>query len=392
MRKVSLVLLALIVAAGTAFASDVTISGKVAASWGFGDGVYSDLRERGEIKVTAVVDDINTAVINMRSDGGAAPAVRDAYLTTNLGAAFGLEGQTLMVQAGRYENDAFLGNITGIEFENVADIGERDAHVQLEYAYGEIVTFRGLITPGDADAMAGLFGVSANVGPASLELFYTDAGNPGGFSDIAKTLADTNGDGEVKTDDGEIPLATLREMGQGFVGVGVQGGYPVVPDTLTLSASAEFAYDLYFESFVLGAGLKAEALEMVTLGVSFEGWGEVTDAGDVDLKAAGNDYEASIVNRIGIDLNVEPAPFVGLDLAVVLGLDDEYYEETLQYLEPSLYLNAGAATYRLGYAYYNADPTDADADGGTAYNDYKAMGFIKGAESGFAFFNVTIDY
>ena len=363
MRKVSLVLLALIVAAGTAFASDVTISGVVAAGWGFGDGVYEGLRERGEIKVTAVVDEINTAVINMRSNDGAAPEVRDAYLTTNLGAAFGLEGQTLMVKAGRYENDAFLGNITGIEFENVADIGERDAHVQLEYAYGELVKFRGVITPGDGDAMAGFFGVKANVGPAAVELFYSDAGSPGMFGDVEDLLTDPAAEGGLGL---TIPA---RETGQGFVGLGVQGGAPVVPDTLTLTGSAEFAYDLYFESFVLGAGVKAEALDMVTFGVSFEGHGEVAGYPDTDFEddlGTGGPAEASLFNRLGLDLNIEPVPFAGIDLAVVLGLqstsDSDFvpfgYEETLQYLEPSFYLKAGAATYRLGYAFYNADAAD----------------------------------
>ena len=400
MRKVSLILLALLMVTGFVAAQEemsypeVTVSGSVSAGWGFGDGAAESLRERGEVKVTAQVDAINTAVVNMRSDGGAAPAVRDANLTTNLGAAFGLEGQSLLVQVGRYENDAFLGPITGIEFENVADIGTRTNQFQLDYWYGEMVKFRGIAQPGLGDAMNGFVGVNVNVEPVMVELFYSDFGSPGLFGSVDDVLADVAGNGNGEVDGTEAVPA--KGTDEGFVGFGVQGGYPVSED-ITVSGSAEFAYSMFYESFVLGVGASVSALDIATLGVSFDGHGEVDKAGDLDFATAA---EASFVNRMGIDLNVEPVPFAGFDLAVVLGLqstsDTDFvpfgYEETLQYLEPSVYLKAGAATYRLGYAFYNNDATDAEADGGAAYNDYNAMGFIAGQESGFAFFNASISF
>jgi hypothetical protein len=343
MRKFTLLLAALLLVGGAAFASDVTVSGSVSAGWGFGDAVYGELRERSEVKVTAVVDEINTAVVSFRYAGTTAAGVRDGYIVTNLGAALGLEGQTLKIQVGQYEADNFnVSTVTGMELEDVADgWGTRDGHIQLDYAFGSVFKLRGVVGPGDGDAMDGMVAVASAFGPVEVEAFFSD-------------------DGNKKPEDGNV-------------GFGLAFSQEVVPGTVDLSVGADFVSFLgatgSAPAFAFGVGASAGLMDgMATVGVSFKG----EDGKEADA--------------LGFDLNVAPVAFAGLDLGVAIGLDSAY-QESFNSLEASAYLKPGAATYRLGYAFY-----DGTKDGATIKTDYKSMGKIAGAESGFMFFNVSLSY
>lgn len=363
MRKVSLVLLALIVAAGTAFASDVTITGGVQQAWGFGDGVYSAFDGPAgdiDVDVKAVVDDVNTAYVKLEqggisvaedldgdgtddfvySSGSGLVAIDEAYFDTNLAAAFGLEGVILQTRVGYWETNNFnVSTVTGLEFEDVADMGSEVQAIRFEAGMTDLVTARFVIVPGDGDAMDGLVAIKGGFGPVMAEFYFTDEGG--------------------KPEDGEV-------------GVGVMFGQEVVPGTVDLKVGVDFLLPLADDApaFAYGFGVSAGLLGGIsTVGVSVAG------------------YEESELNGVGLDINVAPVAFAGLDLAVAIGADGDVYEEALQYLEASAYLKPGAATFRLGYAYY-----DGTTDQGTLYNDYKAGGFIAGAESGFMFFNTSISF
>lgn len=360
MRKVSVLMLALMLAGGLAFAQDVTISGTTDHAWQFGDAAYSYGTLEADVKVTAVVDDVNTAVIQLEQqafgdvdgDGEEDEALMEldnAYLDTDLGAALGLgDTASVMVRVGLYESEEALGPVTGLAFEDVAAISPEVGQIQMTVGVMDMVEVKGIIIPGDGPAMDGYLGLSGGAGPVMAEVFFTDIGG--------------------------------REAADGSIGVGAQYSGNVVPDTLDVTGSAEFHYVLSDEvgafasgdpesQYAYGVGVSATALEIATLGVSFRGEQE---------------YAAE---ALGVDLNVEPVPFAGLDLAVAMGIDSDLYDESMQYFEGSVYLKPGAATFRVGYAYY-----DGTTDQGTLYNDYNAGGFIAGAESGFAFFRATLDY
>lgn len=373
MRKVSVLMLALMLAGGLAFASDVTISGQVDHAWQFGSGevagttdpVYDNGLAELDLKVTAVVDDINTAVVKLEEktilqDAGLAVdddgeyiggtfgvEIDELYFDTNLGAAFGLgDMASVMTRVGYYENDAFLGNITAAEFENVADIGSELNQIQMTVGVMDMVTLKGIIVPGEGAAMDGFIGVTGGYGPVSAELFFTDVAG--------------------------------RKPADGSVGFGVQYSDTMVPDTLDLAASAELHALLSDENKVFqnaesqiqyGAGVSATALNIATLGVSVRGESE------------------HALEALGVDLNVEPVAFAGLDLLATFGIDDDVYEETFQYFEGSVYLKPGAATFRVGYSYFDGEKV-AKPLGATE----NAGALIEGAESGFAFFRATLDY
>jgi hypothetical protein len=293
--------------------------------------------------------------MSFRYAGTTAAGMRDGYIVTNLGAALGLEGQTLKVQVGQFEADNFnVSTVTGLELEDVADgWGTRDGNIQMDYAYGDMFKLRGVVGPGMGDAMDGMVAVAVMAGPAEVELFYSD--------------------------DGATPITEAdRPTGEGVFGVGAAFSQEVVPGTVDLSVGVDFAMDLAKDEelntygFGVSAGLMGG---MATVGAGFGG----VFGGDLE--------EDSFLNAAGLDLNVAPVAFAGFDLAVVLGLDGDVYDDTLQYLEASAYLKPGKATYRVGYASY---PEGVESD---IYTDYKAMGYLGDAEStGFMFFNASLSY
>jgi|GEM_PF-5258300 len=368
MRKVSLVLLALIVAAGTAFASDVTITGGVQQAWGFGDGVYSAFDGPAgdvDVDISAMVDDVNTAVVRLEQgsrltydeDADEVGSVNDgitvdeAYFDTNLAAAFGLEGVILQTRVGYWEANIFdVSTVTGLGFEDVADdygsTQEEVQAIQFEAGMTDMVTARFVVVPGDGNEMSGLIAIKGGYGPVMAEIFYVDL------------------------------MGTALEAGEGVVGFGAMFGQEVVPGTVDLSFGAQtwFALDKdaigSASDLFYGVGVKAGLLGGIsTVGISMQGESEAALAG------------------MGVDINVAPVAFAGLDFAVAMGIDSDLYDESLQYLEVSGYLKPGAATFRLGYAFY-----DGTTDAGSLYSDYKAGGFIAGAESGFMFLNTSLSF
>jgi hypothetical protein len=356
-------MLALMLAGGLAFAQDVTISGTTDHAWQFGDAAYQYGTGEADVKVTAVVDDINTAVIQLEDEENAAGGedfveVDNAYLDTNLGAAFGLgDTASVMTRVGLFEHSEAISAVTAAEFEDVAAVSEEVPQIQMTVGVMNMVNLKGIIIPGDGTAMDGYIGIDGGYGPVTAELFLTDVGG--------------------------------RELADGSVGFGVQYAANVVPDTLDIDAVAEVHALLSDEVGAFtdpesqvryGFGVAATALDIATLGVSFRGETEVP------------------ADALGIDLNVEPVAFAGLDLLAVVALDSDYYaEESFQYFEGSVYLKPGAATFRVGYAYYPDVYTEAanlalGDDAATPLGSDENSGGFLFAEGGYAFFRASLDY
>jgi hypothetical protein len=347
----------------------------VQQAWGFGDGVYKSfdgMAPETDLVVTAVVDEINTAVVKFedgenvklaeaqRPDpitgldrgytlGQPIAELDNAYLVTNLAAAFGLEGVTLNTMVGLFGAANYnVTSLGSLDMEDKALVVDSDVTgVQLEVGYGSMVAVKFLLLPGKGDAMDGMVALKGGFGPVTAEVFYSDYSGQ-------------------KPDKGEV-------------GFGVKFAQTVVPDTLDLAVIADYEMELdsAATAYQYSAGVQAGLMGgLATVGVGMVG------------------MEKATLQGLEFSVNVAPVAFAGLDFYTALGFDAGAadYNETLQYLEASAYLKPGAATYRLGYAFYNDKATDAKADGGTLTNDYKAGGFIAGAESGFMFLNVSLSF
>lgn len=361
MRKVSVLMLALMLAGGLAFAQDVTISGTTDHAWQFGDGVYQYGTGEADVKVTAVVDDFNTAVIQLEDEelatldpslaGEDFVEVDNAYIDTDLGAALGLgDMASVMTRVGLFEHSEAISATTAAELEDVAAVSEEVPQIQMTVGVMDMVNLKGIIIPGDGDAMDGYIGVDGGYGPVMAELFFTDVGG--------------------------------RAAADGSIGFAVQYSAPVVPDTLDVTAVAELhqllgdaEWNAAGDQSLWGFGVSATALQIATLGVSLNGVPEYA------------------VENFGVDLNVEPVAFAGLDLLATFKLDGAGDPETFQYFEGSVYLKPGASTFRVGYAYF-----DGEKIGDPLGSDENAGGLIEGvagggaSESGYAFFRASLDY
>ena len=451
MRKAFLVVLIAGLAAGTVLAQEVTtgaakitISGGVQQAWGFGDSVYKNFDAINDLTGADVdldfkieVDAINTVVINLEqaalkpavtkivrdtttatglkitttADGTPYVKIADAYWDTDLATALGLEGLTVTTRIGYWEAGNYnVSNVTGIKFENVAKAAERDAAIQLEVGSGDLLNLRFVATPGNApgknkfgqdqDGLDGLIASKSVIGPVSVELFYATFGD--------------------------------QAPGNGEIGFGIGYSQELVPGLLDLSVGADLEYDLnpagelktsqtgrtnrFPEAQLMyGFGVSAGLLDgLAKLGISTKGV-QFKDSDKFKNFVLDKDGKLQDLSKydfmpyaLGVDLNVAPADFVGFDIALVLGLDNRF-ATPLQYSEFSTYVKAGAATVRVGYAFYVDDkdkPKDSVGFFNPAkgkvdylYEGYKAGGFIKrdadsgaGVKSGFAFINTSIKF
>jgi len=328
MKKLALILAVLLLFGGVAFASDVTVSGAVTHSFGFADGWYESGRNRANMNINAQVDAVNSLGVTFQYDDlgnrdidtaagidpkkfGNQPLIENAHFTTNLGAALGLQGQTLTTRIGWYEAAGFVvGNVSGAaDIERVRRAG-RSQNVQLDYAFGSAVRVRTVLQPGDGDAMRGLVAVAGGFGPVQAEFVYTDIGKA------------VNADATKANDDGQVEVGLLYSDN-------------LVPGTLSLRVGANFAYRLGAndaqKEMVWGVGVNAGLLDgLATLGIALNG----------------DDDEA--VQALGIRAIITPVAFAGFDFFTSLDLVDD--NGPLSYLEASVYLKPGAATYRVGYA------------------------------------------
>lgn len=187
--------------------------------------------------------------------------------------------------------------------------------------------------------MRGLVAVAGGFGPVQAEFVYTDIG-------------------KTATDDGQVEVGLLYSDN-------------VVPGTLSLRVGANFAYRLdatgTTKETVWGVGVHAGLLDgLASLGVAFNG----------------DDDEA--VRELGIRAIVTPVDFAGLDFFVSLDLVDN--DGPLSYLETSVFLKPGAATYRVGYA------MQGDTEGAIG-GDRNAAGSFRGEKGkGNIFFAASLSY
>ena len=371
MRKLSAIMLALLLVSGVAMAQ-VTVSGTVDwSSLYYSDDGTSDATARGraETKFTAPVDDYNTAVVKIRYIDNTLDNLQEAYFDTDWAGAFGLDqaapvGLDSRMGYHEYDNPEY-GKVTGQEIENVDAMGKREWNYQIVLSALDLVNLQVNVSPGSAplssggrDLAVGAYGGGDfDFGTLNAELFFY-------------------------AQDG-------AEAGDGNILFGVGYSNAIVPDLVALSVGTTFDYYLAdvadgAPEWALGAGVSATFIDMITLGLGLAGNSEVP------------------AGALGIDLGAAYMDLIGFDLGVVLALDEDYTgitdQQTLDYLEASVVLMVGAGNFRVGYAYDGQD----DATAGNIDTDYKIGGAFNPIDTdagtnrypakGAIFIRTSIDY
>ena len=349
MRKLSAIMLALLLVSGVAMAQ-VTVSGTVdytTLTSGDADDAVSEFEV--DLKFTAAVDDFNTAVVKLEQNNGTLPGepmldIDEAYFDTDWAGALGL-GDVAPVgldsRAGYWELDIQnYGTVTGLEVEDIDTAGNQAWAGQLVVSALDLVNLQVSVAPGPPEGnnqiLIGLYGGGEfDFGTVNAEIFV---------SDNSETLS----------------------LGEGAIIFGTSYSGEVVPDLLDLAVGGEFMYHLDKDvlpaplnllDWAYGLGVSGTALDAITLGLGLFGTSEAAAAG------------------MGVDLGLSYMDLLAFDLGVVLAIDDTFGlgladQETLNYLEASVAIMPGAATFRIGYMFDGAD----DATAGQLDTAYKAGG------------------
>ncbi len=405
MRKLSAIMLALLLVSGVAMASDVAISGNVDWTHLVSSGPDFTGEFESDFKVTAMVDDYNTAVVkleleklttagvslseddlaqDLNGDGDQEDTLSatdssgvfdEAYFDTDWAGFFGLDQMApvgLTSRVGYWEySDQDAGEVTNLGIEDaeewLKDAYKEDWAYQVVISAVDMVHLQATIDPGPPqegtsapNALLGVYGGGEfPFGAINAELFFYD------------------------TDDS----ADLEEGGVLF-GASWEGA--VVPDMVTLAVGLEFVYDLdaaeyaydgdtdLTDDYAYGVGVSASYMDMATMGIGFLGTTEAPAGG------------------LGLDLGIYPIDLVGFDFAVGMVLDDALTkvkdQETLDMFEGSVVLNIGAADFRVGYLYDGTDEED-DANSSNLDANYKSEDGLDGQNSsGAVFIRTTLGY
>jgi hypothetical protein len=305
-------------------AADVTTSGQVQFEWFQDFGNEYQFNADAELVATAVVDDYNTAKIDIQFDQGGttgsdAIELDRAYFETALGKFMGTEEMGVDVELTwgfqEYDDESY-GQITEWENKDVweakfldwgmgIDVGIMDA-VHIEFATAPM--------PGIYEMMFGAYG---GMDPVWVQVYFSRNGN----ADIA----------------------------DGFVGAAVKvGEVAIMPGMFALTAAVNGAYSLNDEidasdddfttlKYAWGAAIATAIMDMLYLDVGVRG---VDDSmlWALDVAAGG-----SYMDMVGADLG---AGFI---------LDTEVADNTFDIADVSVWCMVGDAKLRVGYVYRDKD-------------------------------------
>jgi hypothetical protein len=344
MKKLIVLVAALLLVSMVVVASDVTVGGKVSYRWMqdlANKNYYAQAtKELVETKINATVDDYNTLAVTLRNaeSGDFSASVHRANFTTDVGAIFGLPvGITLKTGFDEYKASPDKMFVTWGEYEDVLGTALKAWGQKVEIAaheYVNLVGFWGYSSTFDGQN----WGVGANgaVEMVTYELAYLGAG-------------------KEKADEGnlEVGLSFGQEVADGIeVAAAVGADYLMDADAY---ADADLGVPA---EWVLGVGAEVTYNAMASLGL---GWKSMED------------YE---VGTLQVDLWAMPVAEQPLEIlaAIGLALDDEATgpdTELFNSLEVSLKYKLGAAEFYLGYFWVNKNTallfTNVDGDDDSEY-------------------------
>ncbi len=353
MKKILvLTMMVLLVASMSVMASDVTITGQVEYSWFQDFGAVYDYNGDAELNFNAVVDDFNTARLEIDYAQDIGPASTNkiqldkAYITTAIGKYAGLEdmGVSITSKWGWYEWGAKdYAKITGYENEQVFDDNYENWEVNFDVGIMDMVHVVAGFAP-EPDVHSNMFGAYGGMDPIHVEAYY------------------------LREDEG---------FDKADIGIGANFGMDIMPGMYAFEVGLSFDYNLDTDApdgqvWALGAALCNTIMDMVYLNVGM----------------AGNDD--SIFVLLWFEAGADYEGMIGADLGVGMVMDDTYAPETLDEVDVSVWTKVGAATYRLGYCmvtedngitgYYEGLNCPADAD------------FDPSAASGVVYFSGVLDF
>jgi hypothetical protein len=310
MKKLIVLVSALLLVSMVAVASDVTISGQVEQRWAYdyASNLYGESPEI-EVKVDAVVDDNASLYIELEETDYNAGIFDKAHFTLDLGGIYDLPvGVTL--RTGIDEYDLFDAvKITEGEYEDVIGSDWVLFGHEVNIEINEMIAAR-VLWANDIDVKGWSAGVAVTYDPVYVEVGYVD-------------VASAEIDGEI---------------GKGDLDAGAEFAMDVA-DGINVAAAAAIDYDLNEATadeaqWLLGAAVAVAYQELATLGIAFRG---MTD---------------SEANAMQIDVAVSPIEAVTIYLIAGLGLDSDVYDDSFDSFEGSVKFMVGPSTWYVGAQWY----------------------------------------
>jgi hypothetical protein len=307
MKKLIVLVSALLLVSMVAVASDVTLSGEVEQRY------MQDLNNKAytegpvvEVKLDAVVDDNASLYIELEEGDTNIGIFDKAHFTLDLGGIFDLPvGVTL--RTGVDEYDTFdATKITFGEYEDVLDSEKVTWGHEVNVAINDMVAVRAMLAndPGEEFYFAG---IAVTYDPVYVEVSY------------------------VNNDE---TLLIVEDSAKGDILAGATFGMEV-SDGIMVDASANLKYDIENSLtgdslWMLGAAAKLTYNDMASLAVAFRG---MTD---------------SEANSMQVDVTAAPVEGIELFLVAGLGLDGDVYAETFDSFEGSVMYMLGPSTWYTG--------------------------------------------
>jgi hypothetical protein len=316
MKKLIVLVSALLLVGFIAGASDVTLTGEVEMRWlhdfnlgGLKAGdplttVGSFLTgPQAELILKAVVDDNASVYLEIEEAAGSVGVFDKANFTLNLGGIFDLPVGVKVI-TGWDEYDMFDAvKVTMGEYEDVIGTDIIAWGHQVDIMVNDMVSLRAL--------------------------WANDFGVKGFAAGIAVTYDPIYVEVSLVQDD-----STPEDFGKGDIEAGLEFAMEAA-EGINVGAAVTMDYDIEDavsgdSDWMLGAAVALNYMDMAKLGVAFKG---MTD---------------SEVNSMQIDIEAMPTDMIGLSLVAGLGLDDAVYAEMFDSFEGAVKMMVGPSTWYLG--------------------------------------------
>ena len=309
MRKLIVLVSALLLVSMVAIASDVTLSGEVEQKWAqdFNAKAYTE-NPQVEVKLDAVVDDNASLYIEFEE---AAPNIGfnfdKAHFTLDLGGIFDLPvGVTL--RTGWDEYDQFDAvKVTFGEYEDIIGSDTQTWGHEVNIAATEQVALR-VLWGNDPGLEYYSAGVAVTYDPVYVEVSYVN------ISSAIGVVTEDAAKGDI-----EAGVEFMQE----------------VADGIDVAAAATLDFDLEEDTtgdshWAYGAALQGTYNDMVTVGAALRGE---------------QDSEAS---SLQVDISATPVENVTVFLVAGLGLDSDIYADAFESFEGSVMFMLGPSTWYAG--------------------------------------------
>ena len=323
MKKLIVLVSALLLVSMVAVASDVTLSGEVEQRYmqDFNNKAYSQ-SPVVELKLDAVVDDNASLYLELEEGGPNIGSNFDkAHFTLDLGGIFDLPvGVT--VRTGWDEYDQFDAvKITVGEYEDViGSDGQAWGH-EINIAATEQVAVRALWA-NDAGLEYYSAGVAVTYDPVYVEASYVNRSSGNDATDTFYLVEDSS-KGDV-----EAGVEFAMDVADGInVAAAASIDYDLEADTGIDEDALATAGDSYWK---FGAAAAVTYNEMATLGIALRGEQESTAK--------------------SMQVDISAAPIEGLEVFLIagIGLDSDLYDDAFESFEGSVKYMIGASTWYAG--------------------------------------------